>query len=252
MKKIMIAAAAMAAGVAMADITSKNVVGYKSYADASGFNNIAAAFTPINESKEWTFAANVYDTEAAYGDQVAMLNTEIFDLDYYGFLGYNEQGESLGWQWTTSDPETAELVYTQLESFKVAKSQVTYCIPNDAVTAVTTAGQVDDVEGATVHFAEPGFYDFTNPFPIATTFADLSSFCEYGDQLAILNTEIFDLDYYGYLGAGNGWQWTSSDPETGDLVYKTITDMTQVILPAGVGGYFMFDSGSRTWNVTIK
>ena len=52
MKKLMFAAAAIAAGVAVADISSANVVGYQNRAaEKSGWNLIAGTFKTIGKEK---------------------------------------------------------------------------------------------------------------------------------------------------------------------------------------------------------
>ena len=48
MKKLMFAAAAIAAGVAVADVTSANVVGYQTYTLVPGLNMISDAFLKVD------------------------------------------------------------------------------------------------------------------------------------------------------------------------------------------------------------
>ena len=77
-----------------------------------------------------------------------------------------------------------------------------------------------------------------------------------GDVLMILNFNIFDLDYYQFNGksgdVSQGWMYNTSDPDTGDPIQELVNDPTQVVLPAGQGGYLQpGDGGNRTWTVSL-
>ena len=72
----------------------------------------------------------------------------------------------------------------------------------------------------------------------------------------VLNFEIFDLDFYQFLGKVNnvsqGWVYTTSDPNTGDPINEDISDSSLVVLPAGQGGYYQpGDGGNRSWTVSL-
>ncbi len=258
MKKLMIASALAAfCGAVMADgIESANTVGYKVYPCEMGVDNIGAAFSPMTQSGEWDCTTNVYDTPAAAGDVVMMLNPEIFDLDSYSFNGYNAQGQGQGWVYLTSDPNTGDPIDETIQGFALAKGQVIFCQPGDGVSGFTTAGEVESGSSATVQFLNDGFFEFVNPFPKATTLGDLETFCQSGDVLMVLNFEIFDLDSYSFNGksggVSQGWVYLTSDPNTGDPIDETITNSAMEILSAGQGGYFApGDGGDRTWTVDL-
>jgi hypothetical protein len=257
MKKVMFAAAVAASLGLFADgIQSANTVGYLTYQSGMGIENIGAAVAPINAAGEWTATSNIYDTAAVGGDVVMYLNPEIFDLDAYQFNGYDGSGNSEGWTYSTSDPNTGDPIYETIASFTLAKGKVTYCQPADGISGFTTAGEVESGSSATVAFETDGFFEFVNPFPKATTLGDLETFCEGGDVLMVLNFEIFDLDAYQFNGkTGNvsdGWTYSTSDPNTGDPIYETITDSSTVVLPVGQGGYFQpGDGGDRSWTVSL-
>lgn len=241
----------------MADgIESANTVGYKVYPCEAGIDNIGAAVRPITQSGEWTCVSNVYDTAANGGDVVMYLNTEIFDLDAYQFEGYNAQGQGLGWTYMTSDPNTGDPINETVASFTLSKGQVTYCQPADGISGFITAGEVESGTSATVQFQNDGFFELVNPFPKATTLADLETFCEAGDVLMLLNFNIFDLDAYQFSGkvqgVSQGWTYMTSDPNTGDPVNEDITDSSMEILSVGQGAYYQpGDGGDRTWTVTL-
>ena len=255
MKKVMFAAAAAAAGLAFG-IESANTVGYQVYESGMGIENIGAAFSPINASGEWTATDKIYDTDAVSDDVVMFLNTEIFDLDYYQFNGYDGSGNPQGWTYNTSDPDTGDPIQQSVASFTLGKGQVTYCQPADGISGFLTAGEVQSGTSATVAFYDDGFFEFVNPFPKATTLADLETFCQSDDVLMVLNINIFDLDYYQFNGkvegVSQGWMYNTSDPDTGDPIQELVSDSTTVVLPAGQGGYFQpGDGGNRTWTVSL-
>ncbi len=255
MKKVLFAAAVAAAGGLMA-IESANTVGYQTYQSGLGIENVGAAFSPINLTGTWNCTDKIYDTAAVEGDVVMFLNTDIFDLDAYQFKGYDGEGNSLGWTYTTSDVNTGDPIQQTISSFSLGKGQVTYCQPADGVSGVLTAGEVQSGTSATVAFNDDGFFEFVNPFPKATTLGDLETFCQEGDVLMVLNFDIFDLDAYQFKGktggVSQGWTYTTSDINTGDPIQETVTDSTTVVLPAGQGGYFQpGDGGNRSWTVTL-
>ena len=95
MKKLMFTAAAAAAGLAFG-IESANTVGYQVYESGMGIENIGAAFSPINATGTWTATDKIYDTAAVAGDVVMFLNTDVFDLDFYQFGGYDGEGKPRG------------------------------------------------------------------------------------------------------------------------------------------------------------
>ena len=232
-------------------------MGYKVYPCEMGIDNVGAAFTPFTQSGEWTCTTNIYDTSAVSGDIVMFLNVGIFDLDAYSFNGYNAQGQGQGWEYMTSDPNTGDPINETVQSFSLAKGQVTYCQPVDGVSGFTTAGEVESGNSATVQFLTDGFFEFVNPFPKATTLGDLETFCQAGDILMVLNFEIFDLDAYSFngkvAGVSQGWEYMTSDPNTGDPINETVSDSATVVLPVGQGGYFQpGDGGDRTWTVQLN
>lgn len=254
MKKLMTAVVSAAAMACIAEGVDSNTVGFQNYATIDdGLATVGAAFKPINAAGEWTCDSKVFDQDAVIGDVVMYLNMNIFDLDSYMFRGYDEKGDSLGWIYNSSDPDTGDPIETPVESFTLSKGSVTYFQPGDGESPVTVAGEVEDTsKSAVVTFTGSDMYEFVNPFPIDTTLGDLETFCEIGDVLMVLNLSIFDLDSYMYRGAGQGWIYNSSDPDTGDAIEEAVNDPTLIVLPAGKGGYFQpGDGGDRTWTVTL-
>lgn len=183
-----------------------------------------------------------------------VFNPEKWDLDSYVFLGYNGEGKGLGWQYSTADIETGDPIVSTAGSFELGTAQVAYFSPADGISGVNVAGKVaDTTKTATVTFDDSNWiFEFVNPFPKATTLADLETFCAASDSLMVFNPDKWDLDSYVYLGTGNGWQYSTADIETGDPIVTVIKDSTTVVLPAGKGGYYApADMTGRTWSVNL-
>lgn len=253
MKKITFAATALAAGCAFASITSSEVVGYQTYPlNEAGLCNVGAAFTPVNATGKWTCDTKVFDTAATGGDTIYSLDTVVFDFNSYTFNGYS--GEvSLGWTVYGMDYEKFEpMEYPPVASFELEKAQVVYFQPSDTITSPTVSGKVDDIATAqTVTIAKSlDISEIVNPYPKATTLADLATFCVAGDTVYVLDTYWFDFKTYVCLGNGS---WSVYDfDEGGNLSDTTVNDLSTVVLPAGQGGYFQpADDAGRTWTVTL-
>ena len=252
MKKL-IALAAVAAAMPLIAVESANVVGYQTYS-GDWIQSIGTAFTPMNSTGTWVCDTKVFDTDAVASDNLMVFNPEKWDLDSYIFKGYDGEGHGLGWQYSTADIMTGDPIIDSVASFELGASQVAYFCPADGMSGVNVSGQVQDTtKVATVTFDDSNWiFEFVNPFPKATTLADLETFCVASDNLMVFNPEKWDLDSYIYIGPGSGWQYSTADIMTGDPIATIITDSSTVVLPAGKGGYFApADTTGRTWNVSL-
>lgn len=253
MKKITFAATALAAGCAFASITSSEVVGYQTYTlDSAGICNVGAAFTPVNATGKWTCDTKVFDTESTGGDAIYSLDPVVFDFNTYTFNGYDGE-TSLGWTVVVMDQDTFEpKMLPGVASFELEKSQVVYFQAADMVTAPVVSGRVDDIANAQTVLIEKTTApcEIANPYPKATTLADLATFCVGGDTVYVLDTYWFDFKTFICAGDGS-WLVSVFDGE-GNISYETVTDLSTVVLPAGEGGYFQAaDENGRTWTVTL-
>ena len=228
-------------------------MGYQTYS-GDWIQSIGTAFTPMNSTGTWVCETTVFDTDAVGSDTVMVFNPEKWDLDSYVFKGYDEKGDGKGWQYSTADIMTGDPIISSVASFELGVSQVAYFSPADGISGVNVSGQVQDTtKTATVTFDDSNWiFEFVNPFPKATTLADLETFCVGSDTLMVFNPEKWDLDSYVYRGAGKGWQYSTADFMTGDPIVEIVTDSSTVVLPAGKGGYFSpADTSGRTWSVSL-
>ena len=206
MKKLTFAATALVAGFAMANIASSDVVGYQKYTlNEAGMCNVGAAFTPVNETGKWTCDTKVFDTPATGSDTIYSLDPVVFDFNSYTFNGYSGE-QSLGWTVMVMDQDTFEPVELPVaQSIELEKSQVVYFQAGDMVTAPTVSGRVDDVDSAQTVVIEKTMTpcEIANPYPKATTLADLATFCVSGDTIYVLDTYWFDFKSNFYSGDGS-------------------------------------------------
>ncbi len=92
-----------------------------------------------------------------------------------------------------------------------------------------------------------------NPFPVATTLADIETFAVAGDAIHVFTTEFWNLNTFTYNGSGLGWACNTFSDETWEAIDYVITDSSTVVLPAGIGGcYQPTDMNGRTWTINLK
>ncbi len=252
MKKLMFAAAVAAAGLTYG-LESSNTVGYQTYpfdTDIGEYlNNVGVAFKHTGESADWTFSTNIFDQVATVGDQVILFSADDWNLVSYTFKGFDGSGNSKGWEYNDADFNSSIVA-----SFTVSKGDVLYFQPGDGVTTALVSGEVEASGTKTVTFDTTGgdwIFDIVNPFPKATTLADLETFCEVGDQVILFDQMAWNLVSYTFkgvdgLGASKGWEYNDADFNS-----SIITDTSTVVLKPGQGGYLQ-PGGSRTWNVTCN
>lgn len=247
MKKLMIAAAAaLCATVGFSDgIESSNIVGYQTTGfDKSGWMmNVGVAFSNVGAADgAYTLDDTFFGGAAAEGDQIIILDADAWNLTQYDKLGAGD-----GWLISPADGSTPE----QIVSVKAGKGDMLYYIPTMA-TDVNVAGEVADTTAAqTVTFDldnPDGQYMFplVNPYPIATTWADLNTFTKEGDQLFALDGDAWNLIQYDRLGDGDGWLLSPADGSTPEVV----NNPEEVAIPAG-GAVYYIPVETVTWTVTL-
>ena len=245
MKKLMIAAAAIAAVATAGAVESANIVGYQTTGfDKSGWMmNVGVAFSNVGAADgAYTLDDTFFGGAAAEGDQIFVLDGDAWDLSQYDKLGTGN-----GWVLTPAGGGSDEY----LAAIKVAKGDLLYYIPAEATT-VNVAGEVADTTVAqTVTFdldneAGQWMFPLTNPYPVETTWGEINAFTKEGDQIFILDGDAWDLSQYDRLGDGLGWVLTPAGGGSDEY----ITDETAVAIPAG-GSVYYIPTETVTWTVTL-
>ena len=248
------ASAALVATVGLC-VESANIVGYQAFGTGDYITTAGAAFTPINAAGKWTCDTAVFGNDSVAGDVVYTFSSEVWNLNSWQFKGFNGSSESLGWAYNYTDTSTWEPADTVVASFELAKGDTVYFQPNDGVSGLTVSGEVlDTTKSATWTLAAGEWIgDIMNPFPVATTLADLETFAKAGDVIYVFNYTFWNLDSYQYKGAGLGWACNTFSDQTWEAIDYVVTDTSTVVLPAGVGGCFQpTDMDGRTWTVNLK
>ena len=251
MKKLMFAAAVAAAGLTYG-LESSNVVGYQDYPFDTSIgeylNNVGVAFKHTGASADWTFDSKIFEKTATVGDQIILFSADDWNLVSYTFKGFDGVGASKGWDYADANGDL-----TTVANFTVSKGDVLYFMPADGVTTALVSGEVETSGTKVVEFDTAGgdwIFDIVNPFPKATTLADLETFCQVGDQVILFDQMAWNLVSYTFKGftgdVSKGWDYADAD---GNL--SIVSDSSTVVLKAGQGGYFM-PGGSRTWTVTCN
>jgi len=255
MKKLMIAAVASIAAVGAFAVESANVVGYQAFGTGDYITTAGAAVSPINATGKWTCDTKVFDNDVVAGDVVYIFDSEVWNLNSWGFAGFDGEGKSLGWAYYYTDTTTWEPADTVVASFELEKGDTVYFQPNDGVSGLTVAGEVTDPTASATWTLAPGEWigNIMNPFPVATTLADLETFAKAGDVIYVFNYNFWNLDSYGYIGPGQGWACYTTSDVTWEAIDYVVTDTSTVVMPAGIGGCFQpTDMDGRTWTVSLQ
>jgi len=235
MKKLVTAfAACMMAGVLSASVESQNIVGYQTLAPQDGIIPVGVAFRNMAETNFVVDSDQLFSYTCSDGDVVLVLNTVDLEFDTYYINGGS---------WFFISNQGGDDV--PVVSFTIPYGGTVYLAT--AAESVTIAGEV--ATGTSEVVFDPAenpdnLWSLVNPLPIDTTLADLD-FAVDGDVVLLLNTVDLAFDTY-YI---NGGQWYFISNQGGD---DQLVEDTTVVLPAGVGGYFVSNGeGSRTWSVTL-
>lgn len=263
MKKMFVAAAAAMASAAALAIESANTVGYKSYEFFEDFDNdmyvyahnVGLCLTAMANNGDIVVEDTLLGRTIEDGDIVTIFNVDYDMNDIYQFMA----GE--GWQRTVYTFGGVE--FHMLQSFTIPAGATFNFTPVDPSGNITMSGEVaaSGTQTQTYQMVEDDVNDIweytfpvVNPFPIATTLADIATFANVdGDMFRVYNPEFDMYDIYTYM-AGEGWQkmvFTFAGT-TVDMI--TEADWaTTTVLDVGQGGVFTpVDETLRTWNVTYN
>ena len=262
MKKLMFAITAIAAGVCMADVSSANCVGYMNFKTKdtlnAGFPDFLTAvglpFGAIGTMGGTVIDKKIFDYDIVENDKVVIYNPEVMDYEFYTFLGFDGDA-SKGWNFLHYNMDTWEQEAIKCQSFTVDYTEGVMMLPvSGEELSVNSSGQVADLEELQTWEMTPDEWTkaIMNPYPIATTFADLETFAKENDKLYVVNCAVQDCEVYTFLGAGNGWSFLYYGDDWEQHTTK-ITDSSAIVLSAGQIGYYVpVDTNGRVWTVTLK
>ena len=243
MKKLVTAACALAASMAMAQVQSANTVGFieQEFDDDLGGINVGVCFSVVGDSSaSFTIADSAFGKNLIAWDQFYAFDAENWDLTCYTYKGAGK-----GWDVVYAD---ADIDPEVVASLSIAPGTSLYYL--GANESFTTAGEVaaSGTQSITFDTEEAGAFDFVNPFPVATTFGDLETFARAWDQFYLFDPANWDLTCYTYKGAGKGWDVVYADP---DIDPEVISDSTATFLEAGQSATFL-PGATVTWNKTLN
>ena len=235
MKKIMFAAAALAAGVAMADagLVSSDIVGYAQSNLRQGGTLATPQFVNVSGSEGMPITSLVPVGDNTYN------NVAIQTLDAYGYTVDS-------YSWTDAGGENWDQVgwvddsNTIVTNITFAPGQALWVQGSSLSQGLQTAGKVGTSD-VSVQLRQGGTLA-GNPFPVNITIGDL---VPTGDN-TYNNVAVQTLDAYGYTV--DSYSWTDAGGETWDQVGwvdDANTIVTDVVISAGQGLWIQGSSTSQ-------
>ena len=227
MKKLMFAAAALTAGIAMADIVSSDIVGYAQNNLKSGYTMIAPQFIDIA-----TATMDIQQLKAT-GDSTGD-NVVIQTLDQGGYTV-----NSYAWNdWAAAEPCWVDDDYVPVEGITFEPGAGLWVQGLNTDQGIQSAGKVGTSD--VVVTLRNGFTAAGNPFPVAI---DLQDIVAEGDNVAD-NVVIQTLDQGGYTLKSYAWNdWAAAEPCWVDDDYNPVED---VVFAPGAGLWVQGISGDQS------
>lgn len=237
MKKLMFAVAALAAGVACAEITSANVVGYQTKDTVEGFNFMAPTFQPVGGGE-----VHIQDikldksTAESWADNIQVLDEGGATVATYYYATADESGYGVDGWLSEDGGSIADITIPEGSSVIVETSNK---------SSVTFAGQVGAT--ATVVTSVAGFNFVGNTSPVAidiqTIVIDPAMATSWADNIQILDEGGATVATYYYAIAdesGYGADgWLSEDGGS----------IAEVEIPAGLG--FIVETENAGVTITL-
>ncbi len=209
MKKIAVAALALTAatGIALAEVTSSNTVGYTTQAIAADtfymvgvqFENVGGGAITFDDLITMS-GIQAYDDGDEDCAQIQVLNGGIYTLYYYITDAWDANDKPLNHDaWAFDGYECTAADLQALGDGFWFKAPVAA-----SGASITVKGQVYAQNSATVSFPANAFTIIANPFPVDTCFADIvtTGVTAYDDgdedcaQIQVLDGGIYTLYYY--------------------------------------------------------
>ena len=197
MKKLMIAAAALTAGFAMADIVSSDIVGYAQSGLKNGGTMTAAQFVNIGDATEMDI-----QQLAAVGDDAAD-NVVIQTLDFAG-----RTVDSYIWNdWVDTTPCWVNDSFEKVEGVTIAPGAAVWVQGTTTSQGIQSAGKVGTSD--VVVTLKNGGTLAGNPFPVAIDIQDVVAQGTDAPDNVVIQT----LDYAGRTVDSYIWNdWVDTTP----------------------------------------
>ena len=135
--KLIAAVAAMTAGIAMADVTSQNVVGYQTLPGNEGFTFITPTFIGIGANYDIQNVKIAGDNVTGYCDQAFQIldaDGNVQDEDYYNWFNEKEAYKTAPAGWFDANLDPVERDIEPGQSFLLENGEGEYTVSIPGVT----------------------------------------------------------------------------------------------------------------------
>ena len=241
MKKLMFAVAAVAAGVAMADVTSANIVGY---AKTDKMNDMGATLLTPMFAKVGTSTGNPrfgdFVPVRKDGGQIEDYAIEVQGLFYDGTTDWDfnftwEGGRWIDYNDFSEDPDASNVEITQGRGLWIYNN-------TGAEVVFQGAGQVSEID-AEYPMNEMGATAIGNCYPVETTWGQVAPIRDDGEPIEDYAIEVQGLNYDGTTD----WDYNFTIEGGKWIDYNAFEDpdATNVKIPVGKGLWVYNNTGSK-------
>ncbi|MBP5227598.1 MAG: hypothetical protein J6336_09455 [Kiritimatiellae bacterium] len=231
MKKMLaVCAACMVAGLASADVTSDNIVGFISTPAVDGFNWVAPMLTTVGADTVALKDISISDGGAGtigYGGEIIMVLDAVGDVT--ASYSYAEGADGYVW----NDDLTGDVA---TDSFVSGNAFAVFLA--DGLT-LSVCGEVSNPQDVTLTTTE-GFNFTGNPFPVDISIQDIAisdgdaGTIGYGGEIIMVLDAVGDVTAsYSYAEGADGYVW--NDDMTGDEADVALTPGSAFALYAADG-----------------
>ena len=238
MKKLMFAVAAVAAGVAMADVTSANIVGYAgSDLRDAGATLTSALFMNVSSPDGSLKLSNIVPVKAD-GDVAGWWEVEIQYLNFDGSTDFDHDYLWNGENWENADME-------DMSDVEVPAGQGLF-VGNSTGVAVNfrSSGELNQKD-VVFTLRDAGATAAGNCFPTTTTLGELlPQIKDSEDVPGWWELEIQYLNFDGSTDFDNDYMWNGENWENADM-----EDMSELTINPGQG---LFIGNSTGKAVTLR
>ena len=242
MKKLMFAAAAIAVGIAVADVTSANIVGYAQFEDAlAGWAGtmVTPQFISVGASEAYTFKAKDLTPIAPDEDPTDSIEIQILNDDGTCNPENDLNWDGTKWVYYGTSTDASEKV--------VDAGTGLWILSNIETSYFQSSGEVGK-KAVTAPLAEYAGAAAGNPFPAEFTFATVTPMMDpdVGDDLAD-NIEVQILNDDGTCDPENDLNWDGAKW----VYYGTSNDASEKVLKKGIGLWVLTNCGGASLFIPV-